>query len=205
MTEQESTELAAEIGVENNAPENFFIVMLTGSKESVRAKKLLVQKILRQLVEGYGFSRSDLETDDKPQIPGYRRKRVDIATFELDTEYAIENLKLLVVFTKQKSRDKLGTYAKMEEDAQSSQALMELLPNVSLGMWTNEQEEFIVRIEHARFITKLIIDEEVVERTRHGERVEIRRTVRRGRHIHDELPLVAKKNKEFCETGEVAL
>jgi type I restriction enzyme M protein len=52
---------------------------------------------------------------------------------------------------------------------------------------------------------ELIFDEEVVERIRHGDRVEIRRTVRRDRRIHDELPLVAEKYKEFCETGEVTL
>lgn len=35
-------------------------------------------------------------------------------------------------------------------------------------------------------------------------KVAIRRITRRGRKIHDELPLMATKFKEFMETGEVA-
>ena len=49
----------------------------------------------------------------------------------------------------------------------------------------------------------LIFDEEVVERVREGGKVEIRRITRRNRRIHDELPLVAEKFKEFQETGKV--
>lgn len=52
---------------------------------------------------------------------------------------------------------------------------------------------------------KLVFDEEVIERVREGGEVEIRRTTRRNRRIHDELLLVAEKNKEFGATGEVTL
>ena len=50
---------------------------------------------------------------------------------------------------------------------------------------------------------ELVFDEEVIERVREGGEVEIRRTTRRNRRIHDELPLVAEKYKEFRATGEV--
>ncbi len=36
-----------------------------------------------------------------------------------------------------------------------------------------------------------------------GGEVRVRRITRRNRRIHDELPLVAEKFKEFLETGEV--
>jgi len=52
---------------------------------------------------------------------------------------------------------------------------------------------------------ELVFDEEVIERVREGGEVEIRRTTRRDRRIHDELPLVAEKYKEFRDTGEVTL
>lgn len=155
MTEQENIELAAETGEEENTPENFFIDILTGNKESVSSKKLLVQKVLRQLIEGYGFSRSDLETDYKPRIQGHGRKRIDIAVFQPDAGHTNENLQRIIVCVSQKNRDKLRTYAEAEADVQSLQGLMELLPNVSLGMWTNGQEEFMVRVEQTRFETKL--------------------------------------------------
>ena len=45
--------------------------------------------------------------------------------------------------------------------------------------------------------------EELIERVRVGGEVEIRRTRRRNCRVHDELPLVADKYREFCETGEV--
>lgn len=155
MTEQENIELSTETGEEENTPENFFVDILTGNKESASSKKLLVQKVLRQLIEGYGFSRSDLETDYKPRIQGHGRKRIDIAVFQPDAEHTNENLQRIIVCVSQKNRDKLRTYAEVEVDIQSLQDLMELLPNVSLGMWTNGQEEFMVRVEQTRFETKL--------------------------------------------------
>lgn len=52
---------------------------------------------------------------------------------------------------------------------------------------------------------ELVFDEDVNERVREGGEVEIRRVTRRNRRIHDELPLVADKYKEFRITGEVIL
>lgn len=52
---------------------------------------------------------------------------------------------------------------------------------------------------------ELVFDEEVIERVREGGIVTIRRITRRNRRIHDELPLVAEKYKEFRATGEVTL
>lgn len=155
MTEEESIEREAEIGVEENAPENFFIDILTGNKESASAKKLLVKKVLRQLIEGYGFSRSDLETDYKPRIQGHGGKRIDIAIFQPDTEHTNDKLQRIIICGSQRNRDILCTYAEAEADIQSLQDLMELFPLVSLGMWTNGQEEFMVRVEQNRFETKL--------------------------------------------------
>ena len=51
---------------------------------------------------------------------------------------------------------------------------------------------------------ELLFDEEVVERVRQGGEVEIRRSMRRDRRIHDELPTVAEKFSEFIQTGEVS-
>lgn len=50
---------------------------------------------------------------------------------------------------------------------------------------------------------EMIFDDEVIERIREGDKVDICRTTRRSRRIHDELPLVAEKYQEFCDTGEV--
>jgi type I restriction enzyme M protein len=51
---------------------------------------------------------------------------------------------------------------------------------------------------------ELIFEDEIVEKVRQGGEVEIRRTTRRNRRIHDELPIVAEKFLEFIQTGEVS-
>ena len=61
---------APQEAAEDSGPDNFFIDILTGNKESASAKKLLVQKVLRQLIESYGFDRDDLEVNYSPRIKG---------------------------------------------------------------------------------------------------------------------------------------
>jgi type I restriction enzyme M protein len=51
----------------------------------------------------------------------------------------------------------------------------------------------------------LIFENEIIERIRNGGEIEIRHTIRRSPRVHDQLPLVAEKFKEFLATGEVAL
>lgn len=136
-------------------PENFFIDILTGKKESASPKKLLkkllMQKVLRQLIEGYGFDREDLEVNYSPRIPGQGRKRIDIAIFRPDSEHTNENLQRIIVCKTQKKRDKLRSLAEAESDLRELKDLLELIPGASLGMWTNGQEEFFLQVERTRF------------------------------------------------------
>ena len=88
-------------------PENFFVDILTGKKESPSAKKLLVQKILHQLIESYGFARLDLDTNYNPQIESNRRRRIDIAIFRPAADHTNDNLQRVVVCKPQKKREKL--------------------------------------------------------------------------------------------------
>lgn len=151
MTEQDDIIEASQGAAEENGPDNFFIDILTGNKESASAKKLLVQKILRQLIESYGFDRNDLETNYNPQIPGHGRKRIDIAIFRPGTEHNSENLQRIIVCKNQKKRDKLRSISEAEGDLSELQELLELLPGATLGMWTNGQEEFLFQVKRTRF------------------------------------------------------
>ena len=63
---------------EDGGPENFFIDILTGNKETESPKKLLVQKVLRQLIESYGFDRADIEVDYRHRIKGGKPASIDI-------------------------------------------------------------------------------------------------------------------------------
>lgn len=136
---------------EENGPDNFFIDILTGNKESSSPKKLLVQKMLRQLIESYGFDRDDLEVSYNPQIAGHGRKRIDIAIFRPNAEHTNDNLQRIIVCKTQKKRDKLRSIAEAETDLRELKELLELIPGASLGMWTNGQEEFMFQVERTRF------------------------------------------------------
>lgn len=137
--------------IEDDAPDNFFIDILTGNRESASSKKLLIQKVLHQLIESYGFNREDLEVNYNPRIPGHGRKRIDIAIFTPDTEHNNENLQRIIMCKNQKRIDKLRSITEAESDLRELKELMELVPSVTLGMWTNGQEEFLFRVERTRF------------------------------------------------------
>lgn len=151
MSDQESVIEASQDAAEENGPDNFFISILTGNKESASAKKLLVQKVLRQLIESYGFDRNDIKLNFNPQIPGQGRKRIDIAIFRPDAEHTNENLQRIIVCKNQKKRDKLRSIAEADTDLRELKELLELIPGASLGMWANGQEEFLLQVERTRF------------------------------------------------------
>lgn len=140
-----------EDAAEDNGPDNFFIDILTGNKESASPKKLLIQKVLRQLIESYGFDRSDLTVNYNPQIPGHGRKRIDIAIFRSDAEHTNDNLQRIIVCRTQRKRDKLRSITEADADLRELKELLELIPSATLGMWTNGQEEFLFQVERTRF------------------------------------------------------
>lgn len=142
---------APQDATEESGPDNFFIDILTGNKESASTKKLLVQKVLRQLIESYGFDRNDLEVNYNPQIPDQGRKRIDIAIFRPDSEHNNDNLQRIIVCKTQRKRDKLRSIAEADADLRELKELLELIPGATLGMWTNGQEEFLFQVERTRF------------------------------------------------------
>ena len=107
MTDRETMLDDGKEAAEERGPDNFFIDILTGNKESASAEKLLVQKVLRQLIESYGFDRNDLEVNFNPQVSGQARKRIDIAIFNPSAEHNNDNLQRVIVCKTQRKRDKL--------------------------------------------------------------------------------------------------
>ncbi len=109
---------------EESGPENFFIDILTGNKESVSDKKLLIQKVLRLLIESYGFDRNDLEVSYHPRIQGHMRKRVAIAVFRPGAEHNNDNLQRIIVCKHQSSRNKLRSFEEADADLQGIKELL---------------------------------------------------------------------------------
>lgn len=151
MSDQDDIIEAPQDAAEESGPDNFFIDILTGSKESASAKKLLVQKVLRQLVESYGFDRNDIEVDYKHRIKGGKPAKIDIAIFRPDTEHNNDNLQRIIVCKNQKKLDKLRSITEADADLRELKELLEMIPGATLGMWTNGQEEFLFQVERTRF------------------------------------------------------
>ncbi len=99
---------------EEETPQNFYIDILTGETHTASPKKLLIQKVLRQLIESYGFDRADLEANYKLNIKKHGRKVADIAVFRSGTEHINDNLQRAIICKTQKKRDKLRSIQKQK-------------------------------------------------------------------------------------------
>ena len=127
------------------------------SDETVRAtpKTRLVQKVLRQLIETYGFDRNDIRTRYRLTTAG-RRQTVDVVIFRRGREALDEHVERVIVCQHQKPREKLRSPQEAAADLRKLHEKLELLPACHLGMWTNGHEEFFVRVEETRFQTRFV-------------------------------------------------
>jgi type I restriction enzyme M protein len=146
----------SEEDIEEQLPDEFYVDILTGAfiktPTDRLAKKLLIQKVLKRLIEGYGFNRDDIEVNYKPRIRGEGNKVIDIAIFESGQSHTNETIRRIVVCEKQTLREKLRSRDEARSDCEKLTRLMEILPNASFGMWVNWQEEFLFQTtEKGRF------------------------------------------------------
>lgn len=156
MSDQDALldEPVEEAGDQAAEPDDFLIDLLSGNKEKASSKRKLVQRVLRLLIDSYGFDRADLETDYRHGVKGCKPAKIDVAVFRPNTEHVNANLQRVVVCQPQKKRDKLRSFEEAKSDLAPLEALMEALPNASLGMWTSGQEEFLLQAERSRFEVK---------------------------------------------------
>jgi len=132
------------------------IDILTGEPIAASAKNRLVQKVLRQLIESYGFDRKDLKVGYRLTSKGKRQQSVDIAILRHDTEACDENIERIVVCENQKAREKLRSAQEAAADLRKLHKKLELFLSCHLGMWTNGQEEFFVRVQDTTFETRFL-------------------------------------------------
>jgi type I restriction enzyme M protein len=130
------------------------IDLLTGETIAASPKNRLLQKVLRQLIESYGFDRHDIRTGYRLTTQGRRGKSVDIAILRHGKEPLDENVERIVVCETQKPREKLRSVQEAAGDLHKLHQKLEFLPACHLGMWTNGHEEFFVRVEDTTFETR---------------------------------------------------
>ena len=129
------------------------IDILSGDPFRATPKTRLVQKVLRQLIETYGFDRNDIRTRYRLTAAG-RRQTVDIVIFRRGKEALDEHVERVIVCQHQKPREKLRSPQEASADLRKLHDKLELLPACHLGMWTNGHEEFFVRVEQTKFETR---------------------------------------------------
>ena len=112
------------------------IDLLTGETIRSNRKNRLVQKVLRQLIETYGFDRSAIRTGYRPTVRGRRPAPIDIVIFRRGEEPADEAVERIIVCQPQKAREKLRSPQEAAADLRKLRDKLDLLPDCHMGMWT---------------------------------------------------------------------
>lgn len=139
---------------ESEGESEALIDILSGQPIPASAKNRLVQKVVRQLLESYGFDRSDIKVGYRLTTAGKRGKSVDVAIVRHEQEARDENIERVVVCQPQKAREKLRSPEEAAPDLRKLHEKLVLFPACHLGMWTNGHEEFFVRAVDKTFETR---------------------------------------------------
>ena len=99
-------------------------------------KTRLVQKVLRQLIETYGFDRKDIRTRYRLTTAG-RRQTVDIVIFRRGREALDERVERVIVCQPQKLREKLRS----PQEA-AAETYDETQPTARRRVWVRREEPF---------------------------------------------------------------
>ena len=105
------------------------IDILTGETMRATPKTRLVQKVLRQLIETYGFNRDDIRTRYRLTTAG-RRQTVDIVIFRRGKEALDEHVERVIVCQHQKPREKLRSPLEAAADLRKLHDKLELITRV---------------------------------------------------------------------------
>ena len=151
MDEEPEGQMDENDGIESDVADEALIDLLTDEEIGSTPKNRLVQKVLRQLIETYGFDRNDIRTRYRLTTKGKGRNLVDIVIFRSGEEAIDENAERIVICEPQKSREKLRSPDEAAADLRKLYDKLELFPACDMGMWTNGHEQFFVRIEETRF------------------------------------------------------
>lgn len=140
---------------ESGGPETL-IDVLTGANVRATPKNRLVQQVLRQLIETYGFDRRDIRTDYHPTTKGKRQQKVDVIILRRGQQAVDEHVERAIVCQSQKPREKLRSPRDAAADLRKLHGKLDMFPDCHLGMWTNGHEEFFVRVAETTFETRYV-------------------------------------------------
>lgn len=173
------------------------ICVLTGEKKKANAKEQMLQSVILQMNEEYGFEMADMKRDYafsyEDEEGKKKRMTVDLAIFRAEAAKEPENLERICVVcdTKVKSQDnKKGVEASLNNALRAS--------SCDFGLWTNGDElHFSQRIEDAIGNEKIIdiadfpaLGESIDDMERMGDRAQPRKPandslIRTFKRCHD--------------------
>jgi type I restriction enzyme M protein len=139
---------------ETDGESEALIDILSGQPIPASPKNRLVQKVVRQLLESYGFDRVDIKVGYRLTGAGKRQKSVDIAIVRHRMDARDDNIERIVVCLPQKVRENLRSADEAAGDLRKLHERLELFPSCHLGMWSNGHEEFFVQAEETKFETR---------------------------------------------------
>lgn len=189
----------AEIKEEIVLNDDELICVLTGEKKKANAKEEMLQSVILQMNEEYGFEMADMKRDYafsyEDEEGKKKRMTVDLAIFRAGVAKEPENLERICIVcdTKVKSSDsKKGVEASLNSALRAS--------SCDFGLWTNGDElHFSQRIEDAIGNEKIVdiadfpaIGESIDDMERMGDRAQPRKPandslIRTFKRCHDYL------------------
>lgn len=189
----------AEIKEEIVLNDDELICVLTGEKKKANAKEEMLQSVILQMNEEYGFEMADMKRDYafsyEDEEGKKKRMTVDLAIFRAGAAKEPENLERICIVcdTKVKSSDsKKGVEASLNSALRAS--------SCDFGLWTNGDElHFSQRIEDAIGNEKIVdiadfpaIGESIDDMERMGDRAQPRKPandslIRTFKRCHDYL------------------
>jgi type I restriction enzyme M protein len=131
---------------------------ITGQPVKETEKEKVRQEIVRQLVHEYGIDTANMEADFAVKIEG-RRKKIDIAIFEIGKPHEAENLQRAIIcrplpkFGK-RAVVKIRDFAQAERDLEELKGVMQAADTCNWGLWTNGLERFFLKKDKKRFETR---------------------------------------------------
>lgn len=189
--------MADEIKDEIVLNDDELICVLTGEKKKANAKEQMLQSVILQMNEEYGFEMSDMKRDCafsyQDDEDKKRRVTVDLAIFRVGAAKEPENLERICIVCD--SKVKAGDIKKGVEGA-LNHALR--ASSCDFGLWTNGDElHFSQRIEDAVGNERIVdiadfpgIDESIDDMERMGDRAQPRKPandslIRTFKRCHD--------------------
>jgi type I restriction enzyme M protein len=131
---------------------------ITGKPVKETEKEKVRQEAARSMIFEYQIAPESMQADFSVKVEG-KKKRADIAIFEVAKEHTLENLRRVIVCRPEpnlgrRSVTKIRDFDQAEKDLGDLKEIMLGAAGCEWGLWTNGLERFFFRKDKRRFETR---------------------------------------------------